>query len=511
MTGYRQIIIVLFIFTSSGNVCAQDTMLNQPVTIRDTICTLESAISIIEKHTGLSFSYNTGLIVRETIVRLNAENEPLITVLKRIFNNPSLNFGIVEKHLVIYREPANTTEKPKEDLEMSGSFEITGRIFDKTDKKPIPFTSIYLFGKAIGNISNEQGEFRLKLTKEHLNDTVIISCVGYYPVKEAVSLLINTTKDYFLNPDVIPIQEVIIRKVSPYQLLNTALSRISSNYQQEPAVLTSFYREMVLKGNRYLMVSEAVLEAYKPGYPDLIATDRIKIIKGRKTEDVTRSDTLMLKLKAGLSTVNILDIIRNMPDFLLGEPGNGYTYTFADIVVEGDEDYYAIEFRPVSVKESNIFKGRILIGIKDMAIKWVDFNVDKDKLDQATGMYIIKKPLSVNVKLTGANYRIGYRKTGDRYYLYTIQCETSYRIRERQQISGTVYTSKLEMVVTGIDTLSVDKFSSKETARLTDFFTNQLGEYDEYYWGDFNYITPDKSLEQAVVKMANMKGEPESE
>ncbi len=64
----------------------------------------------------------------------------------------------------------------------------------------------------------------------------------------------------------ISIQEVIIRKISPVNLLQSATEAVDENYPDKPVILNSFYREMIKKGNRYMMVSEALLENYKPGY-----------------------------------------------------------------------------------------------------------------------------------------------------------------------------------------------------------------------------------------------------
>ena len=41
----------------------------------------------------------------------------------------------------------------------------------------------------------------------------------------------------------------------------------------------------------------------------------------------------------------------------------------------------------------------------------------------------------------------------------------------------------------------------RETARLNEFFTDQLGAYDESFWGEYNFISPDESLEEALVKL----------
>ena len=60
---------------------AQDSLLYQKVSLPDTVCTVETALKMIEQATGLSFSYNSGLINKKRIISLKAENEKLDKIL----------------------------------------------------------------------------------------------------------------------------------------------------------------------------------------------------------------------------------------------------------------------------------------------------------------------------------------------------------------------------------------------------------------------------------------------
>jgi hypothetical protein len=249
------------------------------------------------------------------------------------------------------------------------------------------------------------------------------------------------------------------------------------------------------------MVSEAILHNFKPGYQTAVP-DKVKIIKGRKNEDFNRGDSVMLKLKAGLNTMLMLDIVKNLPDFATGDNPEDYYYRLADIVVEDGRDHYAIEFGPKeNSPDEAIYSGRIIVDINDMAFKWVEFQVNPAQLDLATEQFIIRKPANIIVKALKANYKVAFRKTGNKYYLQMIQCETAFKIRNRRQLTGTNYNTRLEMVVIDIDTLNVSRFPQRETARTYEFFTDQLGSYDESFWGEYNFIKPDESLENALAKL----------
>ncbi len=485
---------------------AQDSLLVQHITVPDTTCSVNTAMELIEQQTGLSFSYNTDIINKKKIITLHGGRDELIHILDNTFGDPQLKFSIIGRHIVVYKSERTISANPEKPKDSVYFFEVRGRVLDKTDRQPLPYSSIYISGKAIGTVTNDNGEFLLKLPSKFLSDSLIVSSIGYKRIKAPVSSFLTEVKDYLLKPDVISIQEVIIRKISPVNLLQSATRAVSENYPHEPAVLTSFYREMIKKGSRYMMVSEAILENYKTGYGRSAASDQVKILKGRKSQDPTQKDTVILKLKAGLNTMLLLDVVKNMPDFLTGENTQDYDYKMSDIVVDNGREQYAIEFSPKSGAEKTIFyKGRILLDVRNLAFTWIEFNVDPEKLETATNSFVVKKPPYLKVKVLNADYKIGFRLTGGKYYLHLIECETEFRIKDRHQISGSIYRTGLEMAVTEIDTINVSRFKSRETARLNEFFTDQLGSYDEKFWGEYNFIRPEESLEEALVKLSRKK------
>jgi hypothetical protein len=501
----RFYLFIIIWLAVSPIVSAQDSLLFQHFIVPDTTCTVDAAMKTIERQTGLSFSYNTDIINKKKIITLQGGSMELIHILQNTFNDPQLNFSIIGRHIVVYLTQRTLSANPEKPRDSVYFFEIRGRVLDKSDKQPLPYSSVYLSGKAIGTVTNDNGQFQLKLPSKYLADTIIVSSIGYKRIKAPVSTFLNEEKDYLLKPDVISIQEVIIRKISPVNLLQSATEAVDENYPGRPAILTSFYREMIKKGSRYMMVSEAILENYKPGYNRSAASDQVKILKGRKSQDPGTRDTVILKLKAGLNTMLQLDVVKNMPDFLTGENTQDYDYKMSDIVVDNGREQYAIEFSPKKGTENVFYKGRILLDVRNLAFTWVEFYVDPEKLDMATKNFIVKKPSYMKVKVLKANYKIAFRLMGSKYYLHLIECETEFRIRERHQISGSVYHTGLEMAVTEVDTLNAGRFRYRETARLNEFFTDQLGAYDESFWGEYNFISPEESLEEALVKLGRKK------
>ena len=66
------------------------------------------------------------------------------------------------------------------------------------------------------------------------------------------------------------------------------------------------------------------------------------------------------------------------------------------------------------------------------------------------------------------------------------------------------------MAVTRLQTDDVNRFRGRETINPRNVFTEQTGGYEDGFWGPYNYIIPDESLEEALVRIARLM-EPEAE
>lgn len=70
-----------------------------------------------------------------------------------------------------------------------------GSTLNHSDKKPISYVNIGVFGKNIGTVSEENGKFKLSLSGTSHSDTVKISCIGF----KSKLLLVNSIIDKNIN------------------------------------------------------------------------------------------------------------------------------------------------------------------------------------------------------------------------------------------------------------------------------------------------------------------------
>ncbi len=90
----------------------------------------------------------------------------------------------------------------------SQEIEMNGIITDAETKSPIEFVNIGILNKNKGTISNLNGEFKLSVPKQFLNDSLTISHVNYHPIKIPIKNLKNQT--IFLKPRTNELTEVIV-------------------------------------------------------------------------------------------------------------------------------------------------------------------------------------------------------------------------------------------------------------------------------------------------------------
>ncbi|HJX71684.1 MAG TPA: hypothetical protein VJ346_07025, partial [Bacteroidales bacterium] len=207
-------------------------------------------------------------------------------------------------------------------------------------------------------------------------------------------------------------------------------------------------------------------------------------------------------LKAGLNTTILLDIVKNPADFLQEEFFGYYDYQLSDIISDNNRETYVISFKQKEAVNEPLYFGKIYIDVNSLAIKNLEFSLDKVGIEKTGERFVIKKPRWLIVKPVEANYRVSYREFGQKYYLSLIRCETGFRIRKRKQLFSSLYDSKIEMVVTDIDTSDVKRFRYRDVAKPETIFTDLINEKPEIFWENYNYIKPEEPLEEAMDKIS---------
>lgn len=379
---------------------------------------------------------------------------------------------------------------------------FTGKVIDNTTRKPVVFANVYLIGSSLGTVTNADGEFVLKVPVAELSRKVGFSNLGYKNL--VVALTEMKAKDNIIRLEIAAtsLEEVIIRSDDPIELLRMAYRRIHENYNKEPEMQVGFYRETVKQNRNYVAVAEAVLDVYKSSYNSLVDNDRVRIYKGRKSEDVKKMDTLMFKLQGGPRTSFMLDVVKNPGEILSEEYLDDYYFKFAGFAAIDGRDNYVIEFDQRENVDLPLYKGKIFLDTKNMAFSRLEFSYSDKALDIADNELVRKKPMDLKIDVLGANYLINYRILDDKWYLNHVRSELVFKCNWKKKRYNATYTTALEMAVTDRNSDNINKAKYKDQTKMTDIFADQVNSFkDENFWGEYNYIKPDESIESVINRL----------
>ncbi len=478
----------------------QRSILDSAFTFRAGMVKTGGALDIITRQTGYHFTYDSQLIDVGKKTEMTFRDTKLEFVLDNILGNDSLVFSVIDKFIIISR--AIKQSVPLSDSLTSIEIKnITGFIIDDETKEALPFTTIGLKNKGRGTVSNNNGEFGLKITPDLINDTLFISYLGYINREVPVKQVIGSDFTISMKREFISIPEIIIRNQVPLTIISRARRAIPQNYGNTPAYLTGFYREGVSKKQELQTYSEAILQIFKSSYSGSLLGDQIKVYKSRKIENADRSDTLAVRLKAGLRTSLELDGAKKIFDFLSLENLQEYSYRMTDIVTYDDESAYAIEFAQREDVDIPLYKGTIYINTVDYAFLYADFELNQSLIHKVKDSFISNSLRGFNTWPISVKYSVSYRKVNDRYFLSHVRGDLLFSSNQKRKLFKTQFKVFFELAITDIIQEDVRRFDREELAPIHSIFSKTITSYDPQFWGNQDFLRPEDDLLQALKNM----------
>lgn len=380
-------------------------------------------------------------------------------------------------------------------------YSVNGVIKDSKTKQNVVFASISVPGTNIGTVSNSDGEFTLKVQKSLLVTEFEVSHLGYVNKKFNIVETANGEQTFYVDPFSVELKELVVKPVDPRSIILRAISSIGDNYSSVPNMLTGFYRETIKQRRDYVSISEAVIDIYKSPYTNFFESDRVRVFKGRKSTNVKKVDTLTVKLIGGPNISLMLDIVKN-PDILLSrESVDYYSYEMLNIVNIDGKLNYEIGFTPIMDLSYPLYYGKYYIDKDNLAITMVQFSLDLKDEEKAAQSLVKKKPNGLKFIPINTSYLVTYKEQDGKYYINYVRNEVKFSCNWKKRIFKTSYTVMSEMAVTERKSENVEKFPAKESFKQYTVLADKVQDYfDENYWGEYNIIVPDESIQSAINK-----------
>jgi hypothetical protein len=378
----------------------------------------------------------------------------------------------------------------------------TGKILDQQTGKPIVFANVVLKGTNMGTVTNADGEFLIKAPEDWNVDELEISHLGYQSKTYKLADLGEKKNEIRLDQATIPIAGITISYGDPEVLIRKAVKNIPDNYSANPVMLKAFYRETIKQNRNYVGVAEAVLDIYKAEYKTVSGVDRTRIYKGRKSQDLQKMDTVIVKLEGGPFISLLLDVVKHPGEILSDDYLDMYNYTYGGMTSVQDREAIIVYFKPKQNVPDFLYEGKIYLDLENLAIIGVDFNLDRNRVDEAADLFIRKKPASMNIDIESANYLTKYRIYQGTWYLSYVRSELNFKCHWQKKLFNSKYELTTEMAVTDVDKDNLTKFKYSEATRTTDILADQVSQFeDPDFWGKDNIIKPDETIESAIQKL----------
>ncbi len=381
--------------------------------------------------------------------------------------------------------------------------EYKGKVIDFNTKKPLALATLVIEKTNISTITNSEGDFILKVPKESINKTIVVSFLGY----ESKVIPINNLKEknniIVLISSIIKLEEVNIKVLRDAKsLVKEIFDKREENYLNTPTIMTAFYRETIKKKHKNVSLSEAIVKIYKSSYTS-IRDDDVELFKSRKSTNYKKLDTIALKLQGGPFNTLLMDIMK-YPEYIFSEDKiEDYIYTYDYSTTINNRIVSIISFKQKENKKEALYKGHLFIDAKNKVLISANYALDVTDKEHASKIFIKKKPTKASVWPKKINYRVDYiEKDGKWYHSYS-NAFLEFKVNWTNKLFNSTYSMVAEMAVTDWkNNLNEVKLKPKDKLKKAIILTDKIAGFnDTEFWGKYNIIEPEKSIESAIKKI----------
>lgn len=378
-----------------------------------------------------------------------------------------------------------------------------GMVVDSETNKPLIFATLTIEGTNISTVTNTEGNFLLKVPANIQSESMVITFLGYGTKTVSLASLKEENNKIAMDVLVTELPEVSISVPREAVILvKETMRKKGENYLIDPAVMTAFYRETIKKRRKNVSLSEAVVTIFKTPYTSS-RRDAVQMYKSRKSTDYSKLDTLVLKLQGGPFNALFVDVMK-YPEYIFSEESiDNYNFSFDRSTRINDRLIYVINFRQRNNIPEPLYEGKLFIDVERKILTSAIYALNITNREMASRLFVRKKPRNAKVYPTEVAYRVDYREKDGRWYYGYSNAILEFKIDWDKKLFNSVYSMTCEMAITDWEKnqeLNEPRYRDrlKSTMILSD---EAAGFSDPDFWGEFNIIEPEKSIESAIKKI----------
>ena len=388
--------------------------------------------------------------------------------------------------------------------ELNTSFtQFKGEVLDDENNKPLVFATLSVDGSNISTVTNTEGEFALKVPTDMLSGNLIVSFLGYKTQVIPMVQLSEGKNSIKLQVSVTELSEVNLTvPKDAAALVRETLKKKGDNYFEDPTLMTAFYRETIKKRKNNVSLSEAVVNIYKTPYTS-DKKDAVQLYKARKSTDYDKLDTVALKLQGGPFNALFVDIMK-YPEYIFTEEAiDAYIFSFDRSTIVNNQLIYIVSFEPKENLIDQLYKGKLYIDAENKILTSATYSLNITDKEEAAKLFVRKKPKNASVWPIEVAYRVDYREKNGRWYYGYSNVLLEFKVDWDKKLFNSVYTLACEMAVTDWEkNLTSEQPKGKGLMKSSIILNDEaIGFADPDFWGEYNIIEPEKSIESAIKKI----------
>lgn len=368
--------------------------------------------------------------------------------------------------------------------------------------EPLAYALLSVEKSTISTVSNSEGEFILKVPAGLTAGKLTVSFLGYENREVPITSLSPQGNRIKLQSSqlVLPVLEVISK--DPAQIVQKMLYNRDVNYSKSDKLMTAFYREIIRKRNTNISLTEAVVEVYKRAYNSSLS-DMASLYKSRKSTDYNKLDTLVFKLMGGPFNNIYLDVMRYPEIVLTDKMTDNYEFKLVKTDAINDRTVFVVEFKPLLHVVEPLYQGLLYIDSESFALARAEFELNLTNNAEATRIFVKKKPVNAKITTTKAQYLIDFNFQDNVWSYAYSRIDLGLKINWNKKLFHTFYNSSIEMAATDwSDDITKKEFRNKTRLNPSVIIQDEASGFsDQAFWGEYNIIEPDKSIENAINKI----------
>jgi hypothetical protein len=367
---------------------------------------------------------------------------------------------------------------------------IGGKVVQVHDQKSIPYTTLAIEGTTLGIVTDFDGNFVLEIPNEHLNKTIIVSCVGYKDrilnIQSNIGRLDLLIELEALN---VEIEEVVVEQTSllPYSIIKKAVDALRINYLNMPHNYEYYYKNTDSYYKNEDKVREALVKIYdSKGYGESSIIESFKEINYRflhskrnfEVNDINSANT-------NLDNMLEFDIMRHQSNITDKRRVYDFDIVIKDEIMYKGDSVWVLSYQcksPDLIRTGDFsvesYIGELFVNKKNYAVLYNTTTViSKNPSILSRNLYAKTYYKIENLNYAKYTFEIIYEKKGTKYMPEKIEYEINYEYDSKKD--NVLLSSESELRL-------LDSNNSKpEVIELRDYYENL--DYNPEFWSQFNY------------------------